>query len=145
MNNIEISKNSPKRRQDLRNILLLVALASILFFFRLGERGLADPEEGRYGEIAREMAENGDLITPRLNYIKRFHKPPLVFWETVTAIRIFGLGDVQDKFPAFIAKPFKLLFSGANDSIDEFVLRLTPACAALLTVVGIYLLGSGIR
>ena len=81
----------PGKKQDLLNILFLVCLAFILLFLRLGERGLADPEEGRYGEIAREMSQSGDLITPRLNYLKRFHKPPLIFWATAASINSFSL------------------------------------------------------
>jgi len=128
-------------RQDLWNILLLVVLASVLFFFRLGERGLADPEEGRYSEIAREMVESGDWITPRLNYIKRFHKPPLIFWQTAGYIKIFGLGKLQERLPAVAAGPVKLILTGHNDLIDEFVVRLAPASTAILTIVATYLLG----
>ena len=39
-------------------------------------RPLAVPDEGRYGEIGRWMLVSGDWMTPRLNGIPFFHKPP---------------------------------------------------------------------
>src|SRR5262249_34481887 len=33
---------------------------------------LAEPDEPRYAEIAREMIELGDWVTPHLNYVKYF-------------------------------------------------------------------------
>jgi len=38
------------------------------------------PDEGRYSEVAREMVVSGDYITPRLNGVKFFDKPPLFYW-----------------------------------------------------------------
>lgn len=131
----------PGRKQDVLNIILLVVLACGLFMFRLGERGLADPEEGRNAEIAREMVELDDWTTPRLNYIKRFHKPPLVFWETALSIKVFGLGRVDEIVPSSLVKPFRLIFTGKNEFIDEFTVRLPGAMASILTIIGAYLLG----
>jgi 4-amino-4-deoxy-L-arabinose transferase-like glycosyltransferase len=129
------------RKQDFLNIILLVVLACGLFMFRLGERGLADPEEGRNAEIAREMVELDDWTTPRLNYIKRFHKPPLVFWDTALSIKVFGLGKVDERIPSSLVQPFRLIFTGHNEFIDEFTVRFPGAVATILTIVGAYMLG----
>jgi 4-amino-4-deoxy-L-arabinose transferase-like glycosyltransferase len=43
------------------------------------------PDEGRYAGLAREMAATGDWVTPRLNGIKYFEKPPLRYWITAAA------------------------------------------------------------
>ncbi len=59
-------------------------------------RTLVRPDEGRYTEIAREMAESGDFVTPRLNGLKYFEKPPLQYWTTALAISVFG----QNEFTA---------------------------------------------
>ncbi len=56
----------------------------------LGSRKLVGPDEGRYAEIAREMALSGDWVTPRLNGIKYFEKPPLQYWATAVAFKTFG-------------------------------------------------------
>jgi len=45
--------------------------------------------------MAREMVATGDWITPRLNAIKYFEKPPLQIWMTALAFNAFGLGEWQ--------------------------------------------------
>lgn len=63
---------------------------SVVWFGTLDYRKLIKPDEGRYAEIAREMAVTGDFVTPRLNGIKYFEKPPLQYWVTATAFKVFG-------------------------------------------------------
>lgn len=75
--------------------LVLVAFA-IVWFSTLGTRRLLNPDEGRYAEIAREMLVSGDWITPRLNGIKYFEKPPLQYWMTAAAYAALG----QNEFAA---------------------------------------------
>ncbi|HKU17243.1 MAG TPA: phospholipid carrier-dependent glycosyltransferase [Steroidobacteraceae bacterium] len=54
-------------------------------------RPLFDPDEGRYAEIPREMAASGDWITPTLNDVKYFEKPPLQYWATAALYSVFGV------------------------------------------------------
>jgi 4-amino-4-deoxy-L-arabinose transferase-like glycosyltransferase len=68
-------------------ILLILALA---WFGTLDYRKLVRPDEGRYAEIPREMAASGDWLTPRLNDLKYFEKPPLQYWATAAAYEVFG-------------------------------------------------------
>lgn len=68
---------------------LLIAIA-IIWFANLEYRTLIKPDEGRYAEIPREMAASGDWVTPRLNGLKYFEKPPLQYWATATAYTVFG-------------------------------------------------------
>ncbi len=68
---------------------LVLALA-VIWFANLQYRALIKPDEGRYAEIAREMATSGDWVTPRLNNLKYFEKPPLQYWATATAYKVFG-------------------------------------------------------
>jgi len=70
-------------------LLMLLAFAAI-WFAGLGQRTLVKPDEGRYAEIPREMAVSGDWVTPRLNGIKYFEKPPMQYWATAAAYRAFG-------------------------------------------------------
>ena len=52
-------------------------LVAAVWFGTLDYRKLADPDEGRYAEIPREMLADADFVTPRLNGFKHFDKPPL--------------------------------------------------------------------
>jgi len=68
---------------------LLIAIA-LIWFANLEYRTLIKPDEGRYAEIPREMVVSGDWVTPRLNELKYFEKPPLQYWATATAYTLFG-------------------------------------------------------
>src|SRR4030095_5055859 len=69
-----------------------VAVAALLVVYlgRIGGFPLQDPDEGRYAEIPREMVESGDWLTPRLNYVKYYEKPPLLYWLIATSFVAFG-------------------------------------------------------
>ncbi len=72
--------------------------ASILFllfllFFRLGSYGLIETSDARYAEISLEMADSGDYITPRLNGIKHFDKPPLTYWLAASGMKLLGKNE----------------------------------------------------
>ncbi len=68
--------------------MLLLAIA--IWCGNLEYRKLALSDEGRYSEIPRTMAHSGDWVTPRLNGIKYFEKPPLQYWATAAAYNVFG-------------------------------------------------------
>jgi 4-amino-4-deoxy-L-arabinose transferase-like glycosyltransferase len=92
-----------------------LALLIVLYLARIGHFVLQDPDEGRYAEIPREMVELGDWVTPRLNYVKYFEKPPLLYWLVATSFETFGT--------------------------SEWSARLAPALAGIATVAIAYLLG----
>ncbi len=73
-----------------RVVVTLIFVFCVVWFCNLGYRSLVRPDEGRYAEIAREMAVTGDWVTPRLNGIKYFEKPPLQYWMTAAAYKAFG-------------------------------------------------------
>jgi 4-amino-4-deoxy-L-arabinose transferase-like glycosyltransferase len=77
----------PKRSVKLLAVIFAFAL---VWFGTLDYRRLVKPDEGRYAEIAREMAVSGDWLTPRLNGLKYFEKPPLQYWVTAAAYDAFG-------------------------------------------------------
>ncbi len=71
-------------------LLLAITLGS-LFFILLGTRPLFVPDEGRYAEIAREMASSGNYVTPYLNGILYFEKPALFYWLGAFAFKLAGI------------------------------------------------------
>lgn len=70
------------------HFVVYVAIALLAFSGLTYE--LADPDEGRYAEIPREMIERGDFVTPTLNYAPYFEKPPLLYWLTAASLMAFG-------------------------------------------------------
>ncbi len=83
----------PATSSSRRDRLLLALVFGLLYFFRLGSSPLNDPDEGRNAEIAREMLASGDWVTPRLNGVNYFEKPPLVYWATAISEKLFGLNE----------------------------------------------------
>ena len=63
--------------------VLLLVLAAL--------RPLALPDEGRYAEVGRWMVMSGDWLTPRLDGIPFFHKPPLLYWLEASAMAVLGV------------------------------------------------------
>lgn len=88
-NNPDILTTGPR----LRDAVLLVVSIGLFFALFLGSRPLSAPDEGRYVEISREMVETGDWLTPRLNGVKYFEKPPLFYWFEAFLIKLFGLSE----------------------------------------------------
>jgi len=76
-----------------RDLLLLALALGALFGFRLGSHPLANPDEGRYAEIPREMLAADDFVTPRLDGVPYFEKPPLVYWTVAACLQLFGPGE----------------------------------------------------
>ena len=78
-----LERPSPQVRR--RVLLLVLACGIALFIWRLGSTGLVDETPPLFAASARAMAETGDWLTPRVNGLPRYDKPPLVYW-------LMGLG-----------------------------------------------------
>ncbi len=65
-------------------------LLALVWFAPLGVPPLFNPDEGRYAEIPREMLVSGDWVTPRLDGLKYFEKPPLQYWVSAVAEKLVG-------------------------------------------------------
>jgi 4-amino-4-deoxy-L-arabinose transferase-like glycosyltransferase len=91
------------RRNWLEPMLLALVL-TLWFGYELGTRALWAPDEGRYAEIAREMAASGDFVTPRLDGVPYLEKPPLLYWLTAGTMRLFGISEWTARaWPAIFA------------------------------------------
>src|SRR6185369_5533685 len=86
-----------------RVLLFLTLFFCPAFFLFLGRTPLIEPDEARYAEIAREMLERGDFITPHLNYVKYFEKPPLHYWLTALSFSVFGQNEFAARFPGALS------------------------------------------
>ncbi len=74
-----------------RKSWLALAALFLLLLVLAAWRPLAVPDEGRYGEIGRWMLQSGDWLTPRLNGIPFFHKPPYLYWLEAVSLATLGM------------------------------------------------------
>jgi 4-amino-4-deoxy-L-arabinose transferase-like glycosyltransferase len=95
-------------------VVLVVALSAALLAPGLGGAPFDDPGEGQHAEIARELL-GGSWLIMRLNGVRYFDKPPLLYWLTAGSFTLFGP--------------------------TEGAARLAPLLGALLAVAGTVLLG----
>lgn len=105
---------------------LLLVLSYIFLFSGLGSYSLKEPDEGRYAEIPREMVESGDYTVPRLNDVRYFEKPPLLYWAAALSYKIFGVCEWSFRFPNALAAALCVF------SLFFFVRRWTDDLAAFL-------------
>ena len=73
-----------------RAYILLAASALLVAFLFQGTRGLYEPSEGRYAEVAREMRESGNYLEPTLAYRPHWTKPPLTYWSIAGGLAVAG-------------------------------------------------------
>jgi 4-amino-4-deoxy-L-arabinose transferase-like glycosyltransferase len=87
---------------------LLWAIPALAILGTIGTLGLLEPTETRYAEIAREMAAGGDYMTPRLNGIAHFHKPPLAYWAAAGGMALLGRNEWGARLGTALAAGFAL-------------------------------------
>ena len=67
-------------RQRRRVLGLVMVLAVLIALWRLGSTGLMDETPPLFAAAGRAKADTGDWLTPRVNGLPRYDKPPLVYW-----------------------------------------------------------------
>jgi 4-amino-4-deoxy-L-arabinose transferase-like glycosyltransferase len=82
--------------------LLLLAFCGFFFFWRLASCGLIGADEPRYAQVAREMFNRHDWITPTLGERAWLEKPPLYYWQAMLAYRLFGVSDWAARLPSAV-------------------------------------------
>lgn len=68
-----------------------------IYFFGL-TIPLVGPDEPRYAQVAREMFERGDWVTPTLGGYNWFEKPALLYWLEIVSYHIFGITEFAARF-----------------------------------------------
>ena len=90
-------RTNPQTRTDL---LLLAAFCGFLFFYGLGAFGLLGADEPRYAQVAREMLDRSDWVTPTLQAKPWLEKPVLYYWQAMMSFRASGISDQAARLPA---------------------------------------------
>jgi 4-amino-4-deoxy-L-arabinose transferase-like glycosyltransferase len=105
MTSLRSGENTATTAQRIGWAILILATLSICYFSHLGVIGFVGPDEPRYAWIARDMAESGDWITPRLYGKPWFEKPPLLYWGGALFFKLLGEGhpEVAARLPSAIS------------------------------------------
>jgi 4-amino-4-deoxy-L-arabinose transferase-like glycosyltransferase len=96
-------------------VIVLLGVAGVIYFTGLGGYDLWPPDEPRFAEVAREMMQSGDYLSPRVNAEPYREKPPLLFWSIAAASQPAG-------------------------AVTATTARIPSALAALVTILLTYLL-----
>jgi 4-amino-4-deoxy-L-arabinose transferase-like glycosyltransferase len=91
------------RRWSPRSIAILLLAWLILQIGGLFTPGLLDDVDSVYIEIAREMMQRHDYVTPYINGIRFFDKPPLLYWMAAGSMHLFGIHDWAARLPLALA------------------------------------------
>ena len=81
----------------------ILLLAILVTFVNLGRLPLFDEDEGEYAQVAVEMANSGNFITPTLNGQPFFEKPILTFWLQAPLVQAFGVHAGLFRLPSALA------------------------------------------
>ena len=119
------------------DVLLLAGFCAFLFFYGLGQFGLIGADEPRYAQVAREMLERKDWITPTLDGLPWLEKPPLYYWQAMLAYKLLGVTDVAARIPSAIdatllVVAIYLFFRKFRPGVEIDAALITASCAAMV-------------
>jgi 4-amino-4-deoxy-L-arabinose transferase-like glycosyltransferase len=119
------------------DVLLLAGFCAFLFFYGLGQFGLIGADEPRYAQVAREMLERRDFITPVLGGQAWLEKPPLYYWQAMLAYSVLGVSDVAARVPAAIDATLLvvavyLFFRRFRRGVEVDAALITASCAGVI-------------
>jgi 4-amino-4-deoxy-L-arabinose transferase-like glycosyltransferase len=80
-------------------VLILLTLY-VCYFSHLGAFGFIGPDEPRYAWVARDMAESGDWVTPRLYGKPWFEKPVFYYWSAALCFKLIGINEASARLPS---------------------------------------------
>lgn len=112
-------------RRDRGALLWIACVALTLALGFLGSRGIWDPDEGRYTNVAINMLESGDWLSPRRNEdVGHWTKPPLTYWAIAASVGAFGMNPWAARMPVALA------YLGCIVLVWRIGRRLAPDTAA---------------
>jgi 4-amino-4-deoxy-L-arabinose transferase-like glycosyltransferase len=82
----------------------IAILAMLLGLVFLGHRGIWDPDEGRYTNVALNMLDSGDWLNPRRSEdVGHWTKPPMTYWAIASSVAVFGPNPWAARLPAALS------------------------------------------
>ncbi len=93
-----------KLHRHLGPLGLLLLAALIMSLALQGARGLFEPDEGRYTNVALQILQRNDWISLfRNEWSMHFTKPPVIYWSIASSIAIFGKNEWAARLPMALA------------------------------------------
>lgn len=119
------------------DVLLLAGFCGFLFLYGLGAFGLIGADEPRYAQVAREMLDHHDWITPTLGGHPWLEKPPLYYWQAMLAYTIFGVTDLAARIPSafdatLLVVAVYLFFRKFRRGVEVDAALITASCAGII-------------
>src|SRR5215471_5880202 len=119
------------------DILLLAGFCTFLFFYGIAQFGLIGADEPRYAQVAREMVDRRDWITPTLGGHAWLEKPPLYYWQAMTVYSLFGVSDAAARIPSAIDATLLVLavylfFRRFRPTLEVDAALITASCAGII-------------
>lgn len=95
----EITKTKDQKLKTKNRIIWFLFALVIIFIYFFGLTvPLLGPDEPRYSQVAREMFERSDWVTPTLGGFDWFEKPALLYWLQIAFYNIFGVSEFAARF-----------------------------------------------
>jgi 4-amino-4-deoxy-L-arabinose transferase-like glycosyltransferase len=91
--------NQIPHRWRTSSIALIVSFWAVLQIGGLFTPGLLDDVDSIYIQIAREMLQRHDFVTPTIDGVRFFDKPPLLYWMAAGSMHLFGVHDWAARLP----------------------------------------------
>jgi 4-amino-4-deoxy-L-arabinose transferase-like glycosyltransferase len=88
---------------DPKSIAIIFGAWLILQLGGIFSPGLLDDVDSIYIQIAREMLARHDFVTPYIDGIRFFDKPPLMYWMAAGSMSVFGVHDWAARLPLAVA------------------------------------------
>jgi 4-amino-4-deoxy-L-arabinose transferase-like glycosyltransferase len=127
------------KQQTINNLTwgLWAIVTMAVYFFGLSFIPLLGPDEPRYAQVAREMFERGDWITPTLGGFHWFEKPALAYWLMMIGYKLFGVNEFSARFGSVV---FGLLTVFSVYWLGRFIHKELANYFALITASSIGML-----
>jgi len=107
-----------KKKNRLLTLLVILIFGIIIFLLGLGSTGLVDETPPLFAAAGKAMSESGDWLTPKVNGIFRFDKPPLIYWlmglfYSLPKNEVWdSFGTISARLPSALASLFLMLMIG---------------------------------